>query len=210
MRQVVTFSSTVLLLFALVYVIWRIYFFTSIEPSQTNPNDVTIAFSHAMLTERMGQGIAAPTQEEIQEEQQVEMEQVAAATDWLHAADAKQRVAGAAQLAAYPTAEAEKQLREALTGDVDAEVRVTAANSLGYFDKLAPETIKVLLKALHDENDIAQNALNVLISHLSRMESGKSEFKKLAASIKTQAQNRQLSESIRTAILLSLNDQGVK
>ena len=80
--------------------------------------------------------MAAPpflSPEEIEEAIRTDEEQVAYAREWLESADPHQRVNGAEQLSAYPTAQAKELLVETLANDIDPEVRSAAARSLEFF-----------------------------------------------------------------------------
>lgn len=162
------------------------------------------------MAELMGRGVQQPTAEQIQEEKQVEQEQVETAVEWLHDTDSEQRLIGAEQLSAYPTLEAEKNLRKSLLGDFDSRVRAAAARSLGAFKVLTPQTQTALFKALQDEDNVAQNSLDVLMHHFLIQEANTKKHRNLANAFLKQSHNKHLSKVIQEALQNFLLDQGIR
>jgi hypothetical protein len=169
---------------------------------QTPPPDLQ------MLAAQMVNGVAAPTPEQVEEDARVEKEQVETAAAWLQDADSKQRVAGAEQLAAYPTPEAEKLLAETLGSDLTPEVRAAAAQSLDSFKKLQESTIRVLMDALEDpDEDVRLGALNTLQSRYARLDGVKPvEAKNILASLKKKAKSPQVPLETQQIIVDFLHD----
>lgn len=153
---------------------------------------------------------AAPpalTQVQAQEEEETEEAQVAQARVWLESLNPEERVQGAEQLAAYPTREAEKLLVHALVNDAEAEVRNTAAMSLGYVEKPSEETIHALLAAVEDaDEEVSINALSTLEDYLLNEEEGSPGYKKLLGQLKSKAHSHSLSQETRETLKGILED----
>lgn len=148
-----------------------------------------------------------PESESDEEEAATEKEQVDAALAQLASPEAEQRIEGAEQLGAYPTKEAEQALTQALSGDTDAEVRNTAAQSLGYVEKPTDATLAALFGALEDQNeDVRGSALSSLEDFLLGSDEGSKRYKKLLAGLQARLDSRSVSEDTRTAIRDILQD----
>lgn len=143
------------------------------------------------------------------DEEQTEKDQVQAALKQINSPDPKQRVEGAEQLGAYPTKDAEIALQQLLSSDTDAEVRNTAAQSLGYVDKPTVSTLEGLLSALEDQNeDVRLSALSTLEDFMLSTEEGSKQYNKILIGLKSQANARSVPEDTRQAIHDIINDQG--
>jgi HEAT repeat protein len=130
---------------------------TSNSPSQIHTPDL-----QQLATAAMQQTVPF-TPEELEEERQLEQKQVSHAGELLQNPDTENRVAGAEQLAAYPTEAAETHLTTALATDIDASVRATAAQSLGAFKTPKDASIDALLSGLLDpDKKVRHNALDTL------------------------------------------------
>ncbi|WP_162144243.1 HEAT repeat domain-containing protein [Methylocaldum szegediense] len=160
-----------------------------------------------MLAEQFGSSPVL-TPEQIEEDKQIDDEQVATAGEWLRSIDVQERIDGAEQLAAYPTAEAEKLLVEALITDIDPEVRSTAAQSLSAFESPTDETIAALLAAVEDENEeVRLSALDTLESIATAEETGSRRYKKILAGLKKAAKSKRVPSETREEIRDFLLDQ---
>ncbi|HLF95658.1 MAG TPA: HEAT repeat domain-containing protein [Methylococcaceae bacterium] len=149
-----------------------------------------------------------PTAEELEEEKRLDQEQVETAMAWLQDADTEQRAAGAEQLSAYPTPEAEERLVAALRDDLAPEVRAAAAQSLDFFDTLRENSVQALLKALEDPNeDVHLNALNTLQNQYQKLESGSVQAKKIFSGLKKKAKSPRVPQDIQKNIKEFLRDQ---
>jgi hypothetical protein len=173
------------------------------------PKTLPAEFPMLMEAALMGNGAAEPTQEQKQEEVRIEKEQVEKAIARLGDTNSAQRVAGAEQLAAYPTPEAEKQLAKSLANDPAPEVRAEAAQSLDSFKKLEASTVRGLLTALEDpDENVRQTALGTLQSLYSRLVSdGKNkDSRKVLASLKKQSKSSRVPNEMRKKIADFLRD----
>jgi HEAT repeat protein len=158
--------------------------------------------------ETLGHGARMPTPEELEEEARYDEARVTEADTRLHSSQAEERVAGAEQLSAYPTPEAEQILGNALALDFDPEVRRTAAQSLSAFKKPAEKTVAALLAALEDESEAVQvGALDTLLGVAGKYENNSPQLKKLLAGLATQAASRRAKARTRRAVLAFLKDQ---
>lgn len=139
----------------------------ALESPQSAPPQVTplkakaakLPRDFSLLAERI-QTLAyrQPTAEELEEEQQYDREQALAATNDLHDPDPAKRSEAAEQLGAYPGAEAEELLTQALAQDGDAGVRKLAAQTLDTLDKPSNRAIDTLLQAIEDDTPEVQQA----------------------------------------------------
>lgn len=143
-----------------------------------------------------------------EDDAQIEKEQVDAALAQLSSPEVAQRVEGAEQLGAYPTKEAEQALTQALIGDSEAEVRNTAAQSLGYVEKPTEATLSALFGALEDQNeDVRGSALSTLEDFMLGSEEGSKRYKKIQSGLQSKVDSRSVPEDTRTAIREILEDQ---
>jgi len=153
---------------------------------------------------------AAPpalTKEQAEEEEETEESQIAQAKVWLESLNPEERVQGAEQLAAYPTKEAESLLVRALSGDTEADVRSTAAMSLGYVENPSKETIDALLGAVEDaDEEVSINALSTLEDYLLNEEEGSPGFRILLSQLKSKLRSQSLSRETRETLQGILED----
>lgn len=185
----------------------------SVEPARA-PDDFESAPKPAAplvnLQERI-QALQSPPPlmpEQIEEERQTTKELVAAALWELNSGETAQRIAGAEQLAAYPTLEAEAALTQVLTGDPEAEVRSMAAQSLGSVKKPSDATLTALMGVLEDENeDVRQQALLTLQRFLVGSDERTERHRKILAGLKASADSRSTPRDIRKALRDILEDQ---
>lgn len=141
------------------------------------------------------------TEAQIAEEQQIEIDQVEQAGQWLEDVDVHQRVSGAEQLAAYPTATAEGYLIKALQQDSEGEVRAAAAESLSAIKTPKIRTFDVLLSALADnDEDVGFKALNSIQSLLNRIADNAKLRKQVELKLKRQMKSGHLPSQMREAI----------
>lgn len=148
------------------------------------------------------------TPEQIEEDKRIDNEQVALAGEWLRSINPRQRIDGAEQLSAYPTAEAEKLLVDALVTDIAPEVRSAAAQSLAAFERPTQAAVAALLAAVEDENeDVRLSALNTLENIAAGEETGSPRYKKILAGLKKAAKSGRVPSETREAIRDFLQDQ---
>ncbi|MDD1649806.1 MAG: HEAT repeat domain-containing protein [Methylococcaceae bacterium] len=141
------------------------------------------------------------TMEQIKEEQRMEMEQVDAALNWLKSTDSKQRIVGAEQLGAYPTAEAEKALAFALGKDANPEVRVAAATSLANFQEPGTAAIHGLLSVLRDKSeDVRHAALGTLDIYLETLDSDSARHRQIIAALGKLAKSPNVDPATRETL----------
>jgi len=154
------------------------------------------------LMERMQGGSLSLTPEQIREEQRIDDKQVEKAGKWLESSDPGERLAGAEQLAAYPTPESERLLVKTLESDLDPEVRRTAAMSLGYFQKPRKKTIQVLLAAVENPAaEVRSAALETLEQYLAdETEEGSTRANQIVAALKALCDSRHTAQDIREHI----------
>lgn len=153
-------------------------------------------------------GTLEPTEAQLKEEKAIENSQVATAGQWLASANAQQRHDGAEQLSAYPTAEAEKLLLNALSGDADPEVRSTAAESLSAFEPLSTAAIAGLFAAMDDNNQNVQfNALSTLQNQVANEESNSKRYQMIMRGLKKKLKSTHLSEEMRNTVRGFIDDQ---
>jgi len=161
----------------------------------------------SLLLERM----SAPrvlTPEQIKEEARVDDEQVELARKWLESTDPRQRIIGAEQLSAYPTAEAEKLLVNALANDLDTEVRSVAARSLEFFEHPEANTLNVLLRTLeYDKDVVCLDVLNTLQSYVGREPYGAKRTKQIVKRLKKIAKSARLEGDSKIVLQYFLTDQ---
>ncbi len=161
----------------------------------------------SLLLERMS---APPvlTPEQIKAEARVDDEQVALARKWLESADPRQRIIGAEQLSAYPTAEAEKLLVNALASDHDSEVRSVAARSLEFFEHPEAKTLNVLLRTLeYDKEAVCLDVLNTLQAYVAREPYGSKRARQIIKRLKKIAKSAKLEGDAQTVLQHFLVDQ---
>lgn len=176
-------------------------------PSPPQPPATTAKPPDLQQLQQQAQQPPALTPEQLEDDEQTDEEQVAAAKAWLQSEDRQQRIDGAEQLGAYPTPEAETLLTQTLLNDADAEVRSTAAQSLGAFDELTPGAVEALLSSLEDQSeDVRVDSLSTLEDILSRFEEGSNKEKRMLATLKRKAATRSVPEDTRTAIKEILED----
>lgn len=152
-------------------------------------------------------GQVIPTPEQIEEERLVEDEQVALAGEWLKDQEPRQRVIGAEQLSAYPTTEARDYLLNALKNDRSAEVRLAAAESLGYFASAEKNILDSLISALSDSDaTVRSNAFSSLQVLLNHSEDNQEIQKHIESQLKELLETRHLPSEMRDAIQSYLHD----
>ncbi|WP_426994504.1 HEAT repeat domain-containing protein [Methylomonas sp. CM2] len=153
-------------------------------------------------------GGGASTPEQIAEEESVDLEQVETARQWLGDHDPAQRIAGAQQLAAYPTPEAGRYLLVALRQDRVGEVRAAAAESLGYFDQPALPVYDALITALRDpEEAVRFNAFSALQTLMDKLVDQPRLLARLQAKLKQTLKSKKLPADSRVAVDSYLQDQ---
>jgi hypothetical protein len=154
------------------------------------------------------QAPAPLTEEDIQDDEQIEKEQVAAALAQLTSSDPAQRLEGAEQLGAYPTKEAETALQQVLATDSDADVRNAAAQSLGYLEKPTQATLNTLFSALEDQNeDVRLSALSTLEDFMLGADENSKRYKQILAGLQAKAGSRSVPQETRDAIRDIVTDQ---
>ena len=143
-------------------------------------------------------GMSAPAPEQQAEERRAAAEQVKLARTWLKSTSVQSRIDGAEQLGAYPTAEAEKALVDHLRSDPSPEVRVAAANSLGFFNAPSEAATQALVRALEDHNaDVGAAALSTLEIVLQAAESDPGRARQLHKKIRQAVRSRKIDAEIR-------------
>ncbi|OAI17978.1 MULTISPECIES: HEAT repeat domain-containing protein [Methylomonas] len=153
-------------------------------------------------------GGGASTPEQIAEEESVDLEQEETARQWLGDHDPAQRIAGAQQLAAYPTPEAGRYLLEALRQDRVGEVRAAAAESLGYFDQPALPVYDALIAALNDPDEAVRfNAFSALQTLMDKLVDQPRLLARLQAKLKQTLKSKKLPADSRVAVEGYLQDQ---
>ncbi len=143
---------------------------------------------------------------EIQDQQRIIDHQVKKAQSWLEDDSYQRRLAGARQLSAYPTSEAELALNLALQ-DQHSEVRAAAALSLSYFKTLNNVTLNRLIGSLEDSSlTVQQNALHTLSHYLSAHASNQPDLQFILRSLQERSHSTLLKEPTRQALLSLLTD----
>ncbi len=146
------------------------------------------------------------TAEQLAEDARMDEEQVSAAETWLNSPDAERRLAGAEQLAAYPTARAQILLCRALQTDPNPEVRSTAAVSLQRFKTPSDKTMAVVVASLADgDRDVRSAVLQTLDVFMSHEASGSHQHAKLRRQLRSKRQNARLDRETRKAVVALLN-----
>ena len=164
----------------------------------------------SLIAERMRSGGQYLTPEQVREETELRNEQVKAAEGSLDSVDIEERIAGAEQLAAYPTPEGEKLLNKALEGDMEQEVRQAAAVSLGYVKKPKSETISLLLLSLRDPaEEVRSAALETLSRYFAHDERGANQANQIVKGLKKAAKSNRTPPDIREDIRNWLKEQSV-
>ncbi|MDD2758891.1 MAG: hypothetical protein PHH11_01215 [Methylomonas sp.] len=154
-----------------------------------------------LLYDQAQQSPPGLTIENLQEEEHIFNEQVATARQWLDDKDTRRRIAGAEQLGAYPTAEAEIALNDALIFDSEAKVRAAAALSLAGFLPLDEMSIKNLLAALGDSSqDVQLNALHTLNRYLLKQEANTLAYQQLISALTQKAKAKELTGTTRQSL----------
>lgn len=160
--------------------------------------------------EALGHGARPPTPEELEDEVRFDASRVTEADTRMHSSEVKERLAGAEQLSAYPTPDAEQILANALALDFDPEVRKTAAESLSAFEKLSGKTVSTLLSALNDDSEGVQiSAWNTLQGLAQQWPNSSPQMKKLLADLAAQAASRRTKPSVGNSITAFLKDQAI-
>lgn len=171
--------------------------FGDLDIKLNNATDAHPKIDVASLVERLTMPIPL-TIEQIMEEQRMEKEQVNTALDWLNSADPKQRIVGAEQLGAYPTAEAEKALADALNKDDDSEVRVAAATSLANFLEPGAAAIRGLLSVLlNPSEDVRDAALGTLDIYLQTLDADSARHRQIITGLRKLAKSPHLDRATR-------------
>ncbi len=161
-------------------------------------------------TAALAQRLAGPlplTEDQVAEDERIDAEQVARARRWLASSDRQQRIAGAEQLSAYPTAEAEHLAIHALAMDRDAAVRGAAAQSLESFERPSAAAIGALLAALQDPDAaVRMSALSTLQEYLAddTLETG--SHAKVVAGLRKLRNNRRVDKQTRHWVAAFLSD----
>jgi HEAT repeat protein len=177
------------------------------KPAEKSVNSSPPPVDLSALAERAGNPLVL-TPEQIEEDKRMDNEQVALASEWLRSIDPRQRIDGAEQLSAYPTAEAEILLVNALVTDIDPEVRSAAAQSLDAFERPTEKTLTALLIAVEDENeDVRMSALATLENIVAAEENGSARYKRILAGLKKKAASRRIPAETREAIRDFVRDQ---
>lgn len=180
---------------------------TDVVDAGDRKKPVTPPVDVRMLAEQFGSSPVL-TPEQVEEDKRIDDEQVAVAGEWLRSIDVQQRIDGAEQLSAYPTAEAEKLLVDALITDIDPEVRSAAAQSLAAFESPTEAAVAALLAALEDKNEeVRLSALNTLESIATAEETGSRRYKKILAGLKKAAKSKRVPSETREVIHDFLLDQ---
>ena len=180
------------------------------KPVPEIPNSSTVASQAATPAPYplvRGQGTRPPTPEEMADEQSYRDAQVQLAGAWLNSANVEEQMAGAEQLSAFPTPEAELLLATALTTAFDPTVRVAAAVSLHSFTQPSARATDALLAALADSSPEVQSAaVNTLQSLATRSDKRSTRFKAVLAGLKKQVGNRYLNPETRQSVTEFLAD----
>lgn len=143
-------------------------------------------------------GVAPPSAASIAEERRVVGDQVSSALIWLRSAEVKQRIEGAEQLGAYPTADAERALIAHLHSDPSPEVRVAAANSLGFFSAPSDSAIRALVRALEDHHaDVSAAALSTVQIVLQGLGPDSVRARQLLRYVRQAIRSRKMDSEIR-------------
>ena len=170
-----------------------------VEKTALEAKTPVIAPDLKALASRMNlSGLTRSSADTIAEDRRVVGDQVASALIWLERAEIKMRVEGAEQLGAYPTTEAERALIAHLRNDLSAEVRIAAANSLGFFNAPSEPSTQALVRALEDHNaDVGAAALSTLEIVLQAAESDPGRARQLHKKIRQAVRSRKMDTEIR-------------
>ena len=152
-------------------------------------------------------GAALPSAASIAEDRRVVGEQVASALTWLESVEVKRRIEGAEQLGAYPTADAERALIAHLRNDPSPEVRIAAANSLGFFNAPSEAATLALVRALEDHHaDVSAAALSTVEIVLKAAEADPVRARQLHKYIRQAARSRKMDPEILEQVQSLLNN----
>jgi len=159
------------------------------------------------LAMNLNGGMSAPAPEQQAEERRAAAEQVKLARTWLKSTSVQSRIDGADQLGAYPTAEAEKALIDHLRSDPSPEVRVAAANSLGFFNAPSEAATQALVRALEDHHaDVGAAALSTVQIVLQSLGNDSVRARQLLKHIRQAARSRKMDSEIREQVQSLLNN----
>lgn len=160
------------------------------------------------LSERLSPAVATLTDAQVREDEQTVASQVSDAAEALRDINIGERVGGALQLGAYPTREAEKLLIGALEGDVEAEVRIAAAQSLAHVRHPQRTTLDALIRSLEDENEEVEEAtLGTIMHHIQHLDPSSASHKHLLTELKKRARSKRVANDTREAVRNFLADQ---
>jgi len=170
-------------------------------PTQATPLDSEAAKAPpdlSMLAERIqAMAYRQPTPEELEEEKQYNREKALALSDDQHDPDPNKRIVAVEQLGAYPSAEAEDLLIQALAQDGDASVRKMAAQTLDTLDNPSLRAIDALLQAIEDDAVEVQQASLLTLEKWLNDDADKARHARLVSALRHAARSQHLAEDSR-------------
>lgn len=154
----------------------------------------------AALAAGLGAGLA-PMPDQAAEQRRLVDRQVAAASHMLDSPEAEAQIAGAEQLAAYPTPEAERALLRFLDAPRRAEAQVAALRALMAFKEPEAATVALLLKAVEWRGEGVQAAaLASLSAYLDHLDPGSARFREVYRGLEGAARSKRVEPAVRQGI----------
>lgn len=157
--------------------------------------------------ELLGQGVRAPTAQELAQEQRFNEQQIAVAEQWLKSPDPHQRIMGAEQLSAFESPHAEQLLVDVVLNS-ESDVRIAAIRSLGTFKSLSNKGLDALVAGLGNSDKNSRfAALNAIFDYAAKVEFDTEKSTNIIKKLQKKLSKGNLNKDIRHSLDAFINDK---
>ena len=157
--------------------------------------------------ELLGQGVRAPTAQELAQEQRFNEQQIAVAEQWLKSPDPHQRIMGAEQLSAFESPHAEQLLVDVVLNS-ESDVRIAAIRSLGTFKSLSNKGLDALVAGLGNSDKNSRfAALNAIFDYAAKVEFDTEKSTNIIKKLQQKLSKGNLNKDIRHSLDAFVNDK---